>query len=107
MSLKVVLCTSPSLDVAQTIADALIQARLAACVKIFPQVTSVYRWQEKVEHATEVQLVIKTSSEALARAHQLMNQLHPYDVPEWVVIEHASASHAYSQWVTQETTENN
>lgn len=98
MSISVVLCTAPNEAVAKSIAHALITKKLAACVNIVANIQSVYEWQGKVETDTEHQLIIKTTGEALKEAYSLVCNIHPYDVPEWVVID-ASASDAYGNWL--------
>ncbi len=98
MTIKLVLCTTPDASTAQAIARALVEKRLAACVNLIPNVQSVYEWQGKVETATECQLLIKTNTEHVLLAFDLVNDMHPYDVPEWLEL-NAEASHAYSHWL--------
>ncbi|NDV92473.1 divalent cation tolerance protein CutA [Alteromonas sp. 345S023] len=98
MSIRVVLCTAPNEAVAKNIAQALIAEKKAACVNIVANVQSVYEWQGSVETDSEHQLIIKTTHERLNEAYALMCKHHPYDVPEWVVLE-AHASPAYGSWL--------
>ena len=78
----VVLVTTPSLEVGQQIASALLEQKLAAGVNIVPAVTSIFTWQGKVENEQETLLVIKTRAELFEdRLAPLIQQLHPYDVP--------------------------
>jgi periplasmic divalent cation tolerance protein len=83
---------------AAAIACTLVDERLAACVNILPPMTSVYRWQGKVEQDREQQMVIKTASDRVADLHARLRQLHPYELPEFLVLE-ATGSDAYLAWV--------
>lgn len=103
MSLSLILTTTPDEQVAADIARALIDKRQAACVKIIPKVMSVYRWQDTVETDTESQLLIKTAQEHVSSAYKTVCSLHPYEVPEWLVIEPVAGSDSYEKWVLDET----
>jgi periplasmic divalent cation tolerance protein len=83
---------------AEAIARTLIEERLAACVNILPPMTSIYRWQGKVEQDREQQLVIKTASDRVADLQTRLRQLHPYELPEFLVLD-ATGSEAYLAWV--------
>lgn len=99
----VAFCTCPSEDVARDLSSALVGENLVACVNILPGLTSVFQWQGRVETEQEVLMVIKTArdrSEALASR---IAELHPYDVPEVVVLPIESGLPAYLDWIVQET----
>jgi periplasmic divalent cation tolerance protein len=83
---------------AAALARTLVDERLAACVNILPVMTSIYRWQGKVEQDREQQVVIKTSSDRVAALQARLRQLHPYELPEFLVLD-ASGSEAYLEWV--------
>ena len=83
---------------ATTLARTLVEERLAACVNLLPPMTSVYRWQGKVEQDREQQLVIKTASDRVADLRARLRQLHPYELPEFLVLD-ATGSEAYLAWV--------
>jgi periplasmic divalent cation tolerance protein len=83
---------------APAFARTLIDERLAACVNILPPMTSVYRWQGKVEQDREQQIVIKTASDRVAALQARVRQLHPYELPEFLVLD-ATGSDAYLSWV--------
>ena len=83
---------------AVAIARILIEEQLAACVNVLPVMTSVYRWKEKVEQDREQQLVIKTTASGVARLETRLRALHPYELPEFLILE-ASAGQAYGRWV--------
>ena len=98
-----VLTNLPDQDSAQRLAQALIGERAAACVNVLAACTSVYRWQGKVESATEIPLLIKTSRAAYARLQELIRAHHPYELPEIIAIPVSAGLPAYLAWVTSET----
>lgn len=97
-SVSIVLTTLSADADAATIARTLIDERLAACVNILPPMTSVYRWQGKVEQEREQQIVIKTAQDRVWALQARLRQLHPYELPEFLVLD-ATASDAYFAWV--------
>jgi periplasmic divalent cation tolerance protein len=96
--LILILTTMPDDDRAVALARTLVDERLAACVNLHAAMTSTYRWQGTIEVETERQLVIKTTRANLARLEDRLRALHPYDLPEFVVID-AAGSDAYARWV--------
>lgn len=100
-----VVTTLPDRATAERIADALVTARVAACVNILAECTSVYRWQGKMERAGEVPMLIKTTRAAYARLEETLRGIHPYDVPEIVALPVTVGLPPYLDWVTQETKE--
>lgn len=99
----IMLTTVPTLESAETIARALIEARLAACVNILPPMTSVYRWQGQVARETELQLIIKTTTPRVSDVRAMVARLHPYQLPECLVCPVVDGSSAYLAWVRGET----
>ena len=97
-TVSIVLTTLGADADAAAIARTLIEERLAACVNILPPMTSIYRWQGKVEQDREQQMVIKTASGRVADLQARLRQLHPYELPEFLVLD-ATASEAYLAWV--------
>ncbi len=85
-------------------ARALVSERLAACVSLLGPVQSVYRWQGDVEYAQECQVVIKTVSERVPALETRVRALHPYDVPEFLVLPVAGGGAAYLSWVRESAT---
>jgi periplasmic divalent cation tolerance protein len=100
--LVIVLTTVPA-GGHDAIARALVEERLAACVNALPPMTSVYRWKGAVEQETEQQLVIKTLREHVPAVFERLRRLHPYELPEFVVLSAADASDAYLTWVREST----
>ena len=102
---KLVFTTTGSQEEAKTIAQALVERRLAACVNIVPQVQSVYRWKEKVEEAEEWLLIIKTTAAAFERVRDAIVQLHAYELPECICIGIEDGSVEYLKWIEGEVHE--
>jgi periplasmic divalent cation tolerance protein len=100
--IALVLTTMPADDRAHVLARTLVEERLAACVTILAPIRSVYRWKDVIASDEEQQLLIKTSVECVDTLRARLMALHPYDLPEWVVID-AEASVDYLNWVCAET----
>ena len=96
---RVVLTTAGSIEEAHKVADALVERRLAACVNIVGPMTSVYRWQGKVERAQEWLLVIKTTAGVADAVSDAITAVHSYEVPECVVLPVEGGSEKYLEWV--------
>ncbi len=90
-------------DSARTMARALVERRLAACVNMLPAVQSVYRWRDAIEEAAEVTLVIKTTAARYAELEQAIRTLHPYELPEIIAVPVSAGLPAYLDWIAQET----
>ena len=97
-----VLCTFPDVEKARQIGTVLVEKQLAACVNLLPGVTSIYRWEGKIEEAGETLAIFKTTRVAWASFEKELAALHPYDVPEIVAIEPTTVSAAYAAWVERE-----
>jgi len=101
MAYQLVLTTCPNEQVAKSIAQQLVQEKLAACVNIAPNLISVYRWDNKVQCDNEVQLFIKTSSEKFTLLNTRINELHPYDVVEVIALNIQQGDKHYLNWITK------
>jgi periplasmic divalent cation tolerance protein len=97
-----VLTNVPDNVTAHTIGRQLVENRLAACVNCLPQVTSIYRWENAVEEASEVTLLVKTLSGRYAEVEAMITRLHPYDVPEIISLPIEQGLPAYLKWIEQE-----
>jgi periplasmic divalent cation tolerance protein len=103
MPVFLILSTCPDAETAQRLARALVEERLAACVQLLPGVVSTYRWQGRLEQATEVQLLAKTGADRRDALIARLAELHPYELPEILAVETAVGLPAYLDWVTAET----
>jgi periplasmic divalent cation tolerance protein len=86
---------------APALARVLVDERLAACVNILPPMTSIYRWNNAVEQDREQQVVMKTTAGRVAALEARLRQLHPYELPEFLVIPASGGSAAYLDWVRE------
>jgi len=100
---RVVLITAPEGDPATSLARALVEERLAACVNVLPGVRSHYRWEGELRDDAEALLVVKTSAERCAALAARVQDLHPYDVPEVLVLPTSGGSASYLDWVITES----
>lgn len=103
MNPLLVLTNCPDQSVAESLAKALIESRLAACVNILAPCRSVYRWQGQVETATEIPLLIKSTAAHYAALETLIRQKHPYDVPEIIALPIERGLPDYLNWLSAET----
>ena len=102
-NIALVLTTVGEKTDAEALARLLVEERLAACVTIGAPMTSVYRWNGAMERSTERQLVIKTAVDRLDALQKRINELHSYDLPEFLVVPIALGSERYLSWITAET----
>ena len=94
-----VLCTCPNPETGRNIARQAVEQKLAACVNLIPGLESIYAWQGAIEQDEEVQLVFKTAQTKVDELHKLVLRLHPYDEPEWLVVDIQSGSRSYLDWM--------
>ena len=99
---RVVLMTVPDASVAEALAAELVQSRLAACASIVRGVTSVFWWQDEVQHADEVLVIMKTSADRVDALIARAAELHPYDVPELLALPVEAGLASYMDWVRAE-----
>ncbi len=95
----VVLTTTPNAEEAQILAQKIIEARLAACVQILPQITSVYFWDNAVHTESEHLLLIKTLSGNFEELKNFIQTNHSYEVPEIVALPTEKISENYLDWM--------
>ena len=99
----VVLTTLPADADAAAFGAALVEERLAACVNILAPMQSVYRWEGRVDRESERQLIIKTSRARIDALWERIRTLHPYDVPEYIVVPIVDGNDAYLRWIGDST----
>ena len=92
---------APGNDTAEQIARTLIDERLAACVNIHAPMVSIYRWKGAVERDSECQLVIKTTRSSLPALEKRFRELHPYELPEFIVVAASGGGEKYLAWVAE------
>ena len=95
--------TVPDQATAERVANEIVGAHLAACVSILAPCRSIYHWQGRIESATEIPLLFKTSETRYAELAAKLKQLHPYELPEIVAVRVADGLPAYLDWVAAET----
>ncbi len=103
MTAYLIFTSVPSRAVATRISKELVLKKLAGCVHIAPQGTSIYRWKGKLEQARELVLTIKTSKKALPSALQTLKTLHPYELPEILAVRVNQGFRPYIDWIQKET----
>lgn len=101
MQFVVVMVTFPADGDVESFARTLVDERLAACVNVLPAMRSVYRWKGEIETASERQLLIKTKAANVAALEERVTALHPYDVPEFLVLPIEAGSAAYLAWLQE------
>ena len=97
--------TSNDRNELEAIARQLIEQRLAACCQILGPMSSIYRWNEEVETATEWMCTIKTCAELYEQVEALVRNLHSYEVPEIIAMPINNGNAGYLQWLTESTGE--
>jgi periplasmic divalent cation tolerance protein len=102
-SYLLVMTNLPDAAAAETMAQQIIESGAAACVNQLSPCTSTYRWRGKIETASEVPLLIKTSADAYPRLEALIHAAHPYELPEIIAVPLSAGLPDYLDWVNQET----
>ena len=100
--LLLVTTTFANLADAKLMAQALIEQHLAACVQMQEGVYSVYRWDDKICHESEIVLLAKTDASKWDEIQQFIKNNHPYDLPEIIGMTPAEYDQTYGQWIQAE-----
>ncbi len=95
----IVLTTTPNTEEAESLARKIIEARLAACVQVLPQMKSFYFWENAVQTDSEHLLLIKTLAEKYDELEKFIQSNHSYDVPEIVAVAAEKVSESYFRWL--------
>lgn len=85
------------------LARRLVEEGLVACVHIEGPITAIYHWKGKMEEAEEFKLTIKFPDENAVKLEDALKAHHPYEVPQWVVVETSHVSEEYLKWVYEVT----
>ena len=101
---RIGMTTVGSPEEATRMGQTLVEERLAACANLLPPVHSIYRWQGKIESATETLLLLKTAIDQLPALEARLHELHSYQTPEFLVLEIEAGSHPYLQWLCENLT---
>jgi len=99
----VVLTNLPDRGAALKLARELVERRLAACVNVLADCSSVYRWKGEVENAQEVPVLIKTRAAMYDELEAAINELHPYELPEIIALPVVRGLAEYLEWVSAGT----
>ena len=92
--------TVDSLEAAEKLARAFVEEGLAACVQIESLVGSVYRWEGEIRQDTEWRLAVKFAANKSAQLERYLQDHHPYDCPQWIVVRPEQVSAGYLKWAT-------
>ena len=103
MEAVLIISNFPDQKTATLLAEVLMEQRLAACVNVLSPCVSIYCWQGKIESAGEVPVLIKTRKQHYDRVEQLIKMMHPYELPEVIMVPIMSGLPAYLQWIADET----
>lgn len=98
-----VMTNVPDTKIARTLGRQLVEQKLAACVNLLPGVLSTYRWHNAIEEADEVTLLIKTTQARYSELETAITSLHPYQVPEILMLPIMGGLPTYLAWIAQET----
>ncbi|XP_045446759.1 protein CutA homolog [Melitaea cinxia] len=99
--------TVPSTDVGKTIGHGLVKNKLAACVNIIPQVTSIYEWKNEINEDSEALLMIKTRTSLVDKLTDFVRSNHPYEVCEVISLPIKNGNPPYLKWIGEAVPENN
>ena len=99
MSEILIVSTTDTLESAQKISNALVEARIAGCVNIVPGIRSIYRWEGKICDDREFLLLIKSSTEKFEAVRDRIRQLHSYETPEIIALPITAGDHDYLTWL--------
>ncbi|MCH2456288.1 MULTISPECIES: divalent-cation tolerance protein CutA [unclassified Idiomarina] len=96
---KLFYCTTDSQSSANELAASIVEQQLAACVNIIPGITSVYHWNNEIQHDQEWLLLIKTTDDMSEALKEAIMKIHPYDSPELISVDVTDGLPDYLQWV--------
>ena len=100
-SYRVVLVTVPRGGKAESLAEGIVAAGLAACVNILPGAVSIYRWKGRIHRDAESLLVVKTTTKKIKALELWVKERHPYEVPEFLSLAVDSGSKEYLSWLAK------
>lgn len=95
--------TFPTIEDAKRVGDALVGARLAACVNMFPGMIAIFEWKGAREEANEVAMIVKTRASLTDAVLTETKRLHPYELPALLVLPTEGGSEEYCGWIVGQT----
>jgi periplasmic divalent cation tolerance protein len=101
--MKLVITNMPNLKAAEQLAQQLIEARVAACINILAPCTSIYHWAGKIESTLEFPMLIKTTETRYPEVQRMIQDQHPYELPEIICVAVEAGLPEYLKWVENET----
>lgn len=104
MSVLQVTTTVPSLEVAERLAEHVVERRVAACAQILGPMRSRYWWNGAIEQAEEWLCILKTSRDRYVELESAIREVHPYQVPEILATTVEEGHEGYLAWIAAETT---
>ena len=102
---RTILLTAPDAETAERLGRVLVEERLAACANVVPGVVSVFRWEGAVQREAEALVIVKTVAARVEEVRARVVELHPYDVPEVLVLPVLGGHAPYLAWVAEEVAE--
>ncbi len=99
MNFYLFIVTVPSIDEGKKIARSLVESKLAACVNIIKDISSVYRWKGEIQEDNEHLLLIKTTEDKSESVIQKINAIHSYSEPECIGFKVEKGSQKYLNWI--------
>ena len=98
MKIKIIQTTTDSIKIAESISEMLVRDNISSCVQIISNIKSVYQWIDKIEHSSEILLLIKTIPENVQKCKNIILKHHNYDTPELIVIDGYILEDDYQAW---------
>ena len=101
MKIKIIQTTTDSIKIAESLSELLLSNNASPCVQIISNVKSVYQWKDKLEHSSEILLLIKTIPENVQKCKNIILKHHNYDTPELIVMDGYILEDDYQAWVSE------
>ena len=97
--MEIVYITAPNFELAEKIGKTLVTDNLVACVNLFEGVTSIYKWQEKLQKESEVVIIAKTLKNKVDDIIIKVGEVHPYDCPLIFSVSTSNINTPFLEWV--------
>ena len=103
MTYSIVIASFPNLNSAERISEALLKEKLVACANIILGIKSKYWWKGKIEKRPEAFAILKIKTKSYKNVETLIKKLHPYEVPEILLIKVSKGNKNYLNWISSVT----